>query len=134
MKSPHGKPPILDDDGNCAVDTPSTVRQALLPPYSAGGKVWEGVGPTPQMDALAALASIEERLADAVTSERMADALDEAVERMLKVLLRWGEDSRGPGNSWTLGIAEMVEVLVRCRIELGKQAVTQDDEADLRKR
>ena len=57
-------------------------------------------------------------MSEPVSSQRMADALDDAVERMLKVLLRWGEDRRGPGNGWTLGIADTVEVLVRCRLAL----------------
>ena len=51
-------------------------------------------------------------------SDRMAVALDDAVERMLGVMLRWGEDVRGPCNTWTQPIAETVRVLVDARVAL----------------
>lgn len=65
-----------------------TVREALLPPYSSGGKVWEGVGPTPQMQALIALDSLREEMErgpEAVAGERtLHDTLEEWVNRAQK--------------------------------------------------
>jgi len=66
-----------------------------------------------------------------VISSRMADALDEAVERMLAVMLKWSEDHRGPSNSWTQPIAKTVEILALSRVALAAtQAASKQDGED----
>lgn len=41
--------------------------------------------------------------------------LDDTIIRMLRVIDRYAEDSRGPNAGWTRQLAETVEVLMRCR-------------------
>lgn len=51
-------------------------------------------------------------------SPRMDAALDDAVERLLAVMLRWAEDKRGPSTSWVHPLAVTVAVLVDARVAL----------------
>lgn len=53
-------------------------------------------------------------------SERMDAALDDAVERLLAVALRWAEDKKGPSASWVHSLARTVAVLVDARVALAK--------------
>ena len=62
------------------------------------------------------------------SSGRMAEALDEAVVRMLAVMLKWAEDHRGPSNNWTQPIAETVEILARSRVALAATQAADDGE------
>lgn len=41
--------------------------------------------------------------------------LDDTIIRMLAVIDRYTEDSRGPSASWTRELAGTVEILMRCR-------------------
>jgi hypothetical protein len=51
-------------------------------------------------------------------ADRMTDALDETVERLTKVMLRYAEDSRGPSIPWVHGLAEIVHSLALTRVAL----------------
>jgi len=42
-------------------------------------------------------------------------AIDETVERLCKIMLRYAEDSRGPSVSYCQGIADVIETLLRAR-------------------
>lgn len=55
-----------------------------------------------------------------MTADRMNDALDETVERITKVMIRFSEDTRGPSIPWVRGLAEVVHSLALTRIALAR--------------